>query len=342
MMNPTLITRRRLLIAMALSPLLWQMRGAQAADVDPQRVVALEWLPAELLLALGVTPYGVADIPNYRLWVNEPALPDSVIDVGLRTEPNLELLTQMKPSFIVWSAGYGPSPEKLARIAPGRGFTFSDGKRPLAMAQRSLLEMADLLGKTQQAKRHLAEFDALMESLRPRFAGRGDRPLLMISLLDPRHVLVFGENCLFREVLDRFGIKNARHGEAAFWGSVSVGIDRLAAFNEADVICFDHGNERDMAQLLATPLWQAMPFVRAGRFQRVPAVWFYGATLSAMHFARVLADARGDRHEYASLAVSYYPAGRAAGRRLRAEHRQPQCRLALCAVAAGAVAAGCR
>lgn len=48
-----------------------------------------------------------------------------------------------------------------------------------------------------------------------------------------------------------------------------------------------------MAQLLATPLWQAMPFVRAGRFQRVPAVWFYGATLSAMHFARVLADALG-------------------------------------------------
>lgn len=90
MMNPTLITRRRLLTAMALSPLLWQMRGAQAANIDPQRVVALEWLPAELLLALGVTPYGVADIPNYRLWVNEPALPASVIDVGLRTEPNLE------------------------------------------------------------------------------------------------------------------------------------------------------------------------------------------------------------------------------------------------------------
>ncbi len=99
--------------------LLWQMRGAQAATLDPQRIVALEWLPAELLLALGVTPYGVADIPNYNLWVNEPALPSSVIDVGLRTEPNLELLTQMKPSFIVWSAGYGPSPEKLARIAPG-------------------------------------------------------------------------------------------------------------------------------------------------------------------------------------------------------------------------------
>ena len=272
MENLTFITRRRLLTAMALSPLLWQMRGARAAEVDPQRIVALEWLPVELLLALGVTPYGVADIPNYRLWVNEPALPDSVIDVGLRTEPNLELLTQMKPSFLVWSAGYGPSAEKLARIAPGRGFTFSDGKRPLMMAQQSLSEMADLIGRQREAKRHLAEFDALMES---------------------RHVLVFAQNCLFQEVLDRFAIKNAWQGETTFWGSVTVGIDRLAAYRDADVICFDHGNAREMAQLMATPLWRAMPFVRAGHFQRVPAVWFYGATLSAMHFARVLADAQG-------------------------------------------------
>lgn len=95
------------------------MRGAQAASFDPQRIVALEWLPAELLLALGVTPYGVADIPNYNLWVNEPALPSSVIDVGLRTEPNLELLTQMKPSFIVWSADMGRRREAGAPLPRG-------------------------------------------------------------------------------------------------------------------------------------------------------------------------------------------------------------------------------
>lgn len=49
------------------------------------------------------------------------------------------------------------------------------------------------------------------------------------------------------------------------------------------------------AVLMATPLWQAMPFVREQRFQRVPAVWFYGATLSAMHFARVLDGALGGK-----------------------------------------------
>ncbi|MDD0438225.1 Fe(3+)-hydroxamate ABC transporter substrate-binding protein FhuD, partial [Shigella sonnei] len=59
--------------------------------------------------------------------------------------------------------------------------------------------------------------------------------------------------------------------------------------------CFDHDNSKDMDALMATPLWQAMPFVRTGRFQRVPAVWFYGATLSAMHFVRVLDNAIGGK-----------------------------------------------
>ena len=293
MTDSNLINRRRFLAAMALSPLLWQMQKAQAAPVNAERIVALEWLPVELMLALGVTPYGVADIPNYRMWVNEPVLPDSVIDVGLRTEPNLELLTQMKPSMLVWSAGYGPSPKILARIAPGRSFAFSDGKQPLEQARRSLLEMADLLNKQDVAHRHLAAFDAYIDSLKPRFAQRGERPLLMMSLLDPRHMLVFGPNCLFQEILDRLGVKNAWQGETNFWGSTVVGIDRLAAYKDVDVLCFDHGNEADMRRLASTPLWLAMPFVRANRVQNVPAVWFYGATLSAMNFARILDNALG-------------------------------------------------
>lgn len=290
-----MISRRRLLTMMALSPLLWQTRSAQAAAIDTQRIVGLEWLPVELLLALGIKPYGIADIPNYNMWVNEPALPAGVIDVGLRTEPNLELLTQMKPSFLVWSAGYGPSAEVLAQIAPGQGFSFSDGKKPLATARKSLNEMAQLFNMASAAQQHLNEFDQFIDSRKPHFTGRGERPLLMMTLLDARHMLVFTQSCLFQEVMDEFGIRNAWQGESTFWGSTVVGIDRLGEYKDADVLCFDHGNDAEMRKLMATPLWQAMPFVRAGRFQRVPAVWFYGATLSAMHFVRVLDNALGGK-----------------------------------------------
>lgn len=250
-----LISRRRLLTAMALSPFLWQMNTAHAAVIDPNRIVALEWLPVELLLALGIVPYGVADTINYRLWVSEPPLPDSVIDVGLRTEPNLELLTEMKPSFMVWSAGYGPSPEMLARIAPGRGFNFSDGKQPLAMARKSLTEMADLLNLQSAAETHLTHYEDFIRSMKPRFVKRGARPLLLTTLIDPRHMLVFGPNSLFQEILDEYGIPNAWQGETNFWGSTAVSIDRLAAYKDVDVLCFDHDNSKDMNALMATPLW---------------------------------------------------------------------------------------
>ncbi|RPH30809.1 Fe(3+)-hydroxamate ABC transporter substrate-binding protein FhuD [Buttiauxella warmboldiae] len=295
LINP-LISRRQLLAALALSPLLFKMDNTHAAVIDPQRIVALEWLPVELILALGVTPYAMADIANYQTWVGEPKLPDGIIDVGLRTEPNLELLTQLKPSLILYSAGYGPSPEKMARIAPGLGFNFNDASgKPLSVARQSLTELGEMLGMQQAASDHLLKFDQFIERMKPRFAGRGDKPVLLMTLLDPRHALIIGKSSLFQQVMDLLGVKNAWSGETNFWGSAVVGLERLAAVKDADVICFDHNNDAEMARVAATPLWKAMPFVRQNRFQRVPAVWLYGATLSAMNFTTMLAKAIGSR-----------------------------------------------
>ena len=295
LINP-LLSRRQLLTALALSPLLLKMGTAHAASIDPRRIVALEWLPVELMLALGITPYAMADIANYQSWVGEPKLPDGIIDVGLRTEPNLELLTQLKPSLILYSAGYGPSPEKMARIAPGMGFNFNDGSgKPLTVARQSITELGEKLGMQQAAREHLLKFDQFIEQMKPRFAARGDKPVLLMTLLDSRHALIIGKNSLFQQVMDLLDVKNAWSGETNFWGSAVVGLERLAEVKDADVICFDHNNDAEMARVTATPLWNAMPFVRQNRFQRVPPVWLYGATLSAMNFTTTLAKAIGSK-----------------------------------------------
>ena len=61
------ITRRRLLAALALTPWLNAL-PLRAALPEQQRIIALEWLPTELLLALGVAPLAVADTRNYNVW----------------------------------------------------------------------------------------------------------------------------------------------------------------------------------------------------------------------------------------------------------------------------------
>ncbi|WFL68235.1 MULTISPECIES: Fe(3+)-hydroxamate ABC transporter substrate-binding protein FhuD [Pantoea] len=285
------ISRRRLLTALALSPLMSAL-PLRAAVPDAQRILALEWLPVELLMALGVTPLGVADMHNYNIWVGDPQLPSSVIDLGLRTEPNLELMTQLEPSLILHSNGYGPALDKLQRIAPTMGFDLNSGDgKPLSTARHSLQALGARLGREAQAVQHLQYVDEQLAAARERLKPWADRPVLLMSLMDSRHAITFGKNSLFLEVMEILGLSNAWQGETNFWGSAVVGLERLAEVGDVQVICFDHDNDRDMQQVMATALWQALPFVRAQRFQRVPAVWYYGATSSALKFVRVLEHA---------------------------------------------------
>ncbi|CNE31584.1 Fe(3+)-hydroxamate ABC transporter substrate-binding protein FhuD [Yersinia mollaretii] len=290
------LTRRRLLAALALSPLLYSLPGwaLNAPKADSQRVVALEWLPTELLLALGVTPYGVADTHNYRLWVEEPELPASVIDVGQRTEPNLELLQQMAPSLILMSKGFGPSPEMLAPIAPSMSFAFNEeGSSPLVVGKNSLRALGQRLGLEAAAEQHIADFTHFMQTARQRFTDHGKASLLMFTLLDTRHALVIGQGSLFQDVLNELNIKNAWQGATNLWGSTVVGIERLATIKPGQAICFSHGNSEILQQVARTPLWQSISFVRQNQLRILPPVWFYGSTLSAMRFVRLLEQAWG-------------------------------------------------
>lgn len=285
--------RRRLLAALAVAPLWYAMPGRAQAAIDLTRIVALEWLPTELLMALGVTPLAVADIHNYNQWVNQPTLPPSVIDVGQRTEPNLELLQQLQPSLVLLSQGYGPSPQQLAPIAPTMAFSFNDGSgKPLTVAKQSLRQLAQRLGLQSRAEQHLMQFNTVLNDMRQHLQSYTSQPLLLFSLIDNRHALVIGQQSLFQEVMDQLGIANAWQGETNFWGSAVVGIERLSTVKNARAIYFDHGNQAMMNQVSATPLWQALPFVRQGQLRQVPAVWIYGATLSAMRFCHLLAQAQ--------------------------------------------------
>lgn len=282
------ILRRRLLTALTFSPLLLQLPRAAFAAGEP-RIIALEWLPLELLMALGVTPLGAAELHGYRNWVGEPILPSSVVDVGLRTEPNLELITQLKPSLILFSQGYGPDPTRFQRIAPGMGFTFNEGDgKPLTTARHALMALAQRIDRVPQAVAHLAGLDALTRRVKARLARRTARPLLLMSILDPRHAIVFTANGLFQQVMDTLGLVNAWQGETTFWGSAVIGIERLADLADAEAICFEHGNATMMKQVTSSDLWRSLPFVREQRFTEVPRVWFYGATLSAMQLLLTL------------------------------------------------------
>ena len=285
----THLTRRRLLTALMLSPLLSSAAVAAGEPAAPRRIIALEWLPVELLYSLGVTPLAIAGTHDYRQWVREPALPSQVIDVGQRTEPNFELIAALRPDLILYSAGYGPRPEQLLSIAPAMGFSFTDARgTPLTVVRAGLLALAQRLDLDSAAQVHLAFFDRQMAEARPLLASYRQQPLLVFTLLDDRHAVIIGKTSLFGQVMEQLGIVNAWQGDNNFWGTAVVGIERLAMLPPARALCMDHGNGEMLTRLAATPLWRAMPFVRASQLRIVPAIWIYGATWSALRFCHQL------------------------------------------------------
>lgn len=305
------IRRRRLVQAALLAPLLSALPSLSviAAGQQPtpaparqpvasQRIIALEWLPVELLFALGVTPMGVASTEDYRHWVQQPVLPAGVIDVGQRTQPNLEFLTELQPDLILHSNGYGPRAQQLAAIAPLMGFDYTDKRgKPLDMARHSILALGQRLDRLETAHHHLADFDRQIAAAGDLLASYRRQPLLVFSLIDSRHALIVGGTNLFQQVLDPLGIRNAWQGESNFWGTAVVGIERLLSVPPCRALYLDQGNPGLLARAARSPLWQAIPFVRQHTWQQTPAIWFYGATLSALRFCQTLEQLEGEWHE---------------------------------------------
>ncbi|MCU5775364.1 Fe(3+)-hydroxamate ABC transporter substrate-binding protein FhuD [Erwiniaceae bacterium BAC15a-03b] len=280
--------RRQFLKWMALSPLIFSS-VTRANDLDLSRIIVLEWRPVELLMALGVTPLAIADIPNYKRWLVEPALPDTVLDVGLRTEPNLEMILRLKPSLILRSNGYGPTADALAPIAPLWGGDFTDGKtRALELMRRDITRLGVRLNRQQQAAEHLQLIDDRFSHYRQTLAAFADQPLLIFSFLDSRRVIVFGHNSLFADALSQLGLQNGWHGASSFWGSTIVGIETLAQVKNVRAIGLTHGEDDPLRQIAQSPLWRSIPFVRQQKLHLIQAVWFYGASFSVLRFCQLL------------------------------------------------------
>lgn len=58
----------------------------------------VDWAAAETLIALGEPPLAVGDMQSYQTWVKQPELPKTTVDLGVRLQPNLELIATLSHS----------------------------------------------------------------------------------------------------------------------------------------------------------------------------------------------------------------------------------------------------
>ena len=278
----TLVRRRTLLGAAAAL-------AATPARAGAPRVVALDFGLAETLLALGVVPVGLPGPADYRRWVVDPALPDGVADVGQRTQPNLELLAALAPDVILTVPEHDAVLPQLHRIAPVlRVPLHTPQQRPWDRSVEAARAVGTRLGRADAAEQLIAAVEQRHAAARAALAGRAVRPLLLASFLDPRHLRVYGAGSILQAGLDRLGLSNAWTGRTSVWGSTMVGLEALAPLEDAVLFAIDPQPPDLAAVLDASPLWRALPFVRARRVFTLPPVLMFGTLPAADRLAALL------------------------------------------------------
>ncbi len=260
---------------------------------DSPRIVALSWEMVEHLLKLGITPVAVADARDYRSWVVQPRLPESVPNAGTRTEPNLELLAQLKPDLILITPLLEDIRERLDRIAPVVSYDdFTQTRDNMAMQRESFLDLARRLGAQPQAYAQLKAMDDHLAQMRQRLQKRFGAALPKVSVIrfaSPTVVNIMGPNSMPEHAMTLLDLQPAYSAPISRWGSVQVPITELGVVRDGVVLYILPFAQQH--RLFETSLWQGMPFVRQGHVAEVRPSWTHGGIFCVENLAAAFTDA---------------------------------------------------
>jgi iron complex transport system substrate-binding protein len=262
--------------------------GQVQLDKPPKKVIALDWALTETVLSLGINPIGVADVQGYQSWVKKPELNDSAMDVGSRREPNLELITELKPDVILISQHMLSMYEKLNAIAPTLVYTvYSNKKTPLVSAKEITLQLGKLLNKDQQAREVIIKTEQRLSDNgdKIRRIQSNNKPLLFIRFINDKTVRVHSEGSLAQATIDEMRLVNAWQEVTNMWGFTTAGFEALAQHQQSNVLIFGPLKEAEKKQLTQSALWQAMAFTRSNLVYELPAIWTFGGLISAQRFS---------------------------------------------------------
>lgn len=267
-------------------------RGQQLLPEVPTRVAALNWDVAEQVLALGVTPVAMPDISGYREWVMYPAVPDSVLDIGSRVEPNFQRLAALKPDVILIASPQLDLLPRLEKIAPVLFYqTYSEHHDNARAAIDNFRLIAQLLDRETQAEQRLTQMQHSIATMRQQLAQayQGKLPTVTtFRFASMTSIYQFGDNSTAQYALSLLGISAAIEQSPTQWGVKQKRLKELRHVGDGIALYFEPFAQQQ--QLTSSVMWNAFPFVRHNKVNSVKPAWNYGGAVSIEYMAAALTE----------------------------------------------------
>ncbi len=259
--------------------------GESCIPLNPQRIIVTDQDSLEILVALDLKP--IAATTANRLGNKVPILKekiDGIIDLGKESQLNLEKIVILRPDLIL---GYSLSPQDyqlFSQIAP----TVSIENTETGW-KKTLIQVANIVGKNQEAEKLLKQYQTRIRNLRVAFAQNIEEPKISVM----RFYTTFQFTQFLNElsfpvsILEELKLsiplvqRQVSKGASVSYNSVSLErVDLLES--DAMFIALDPGSEENFNKYQYSPLWQTLNVVKNNRVYTVNSgYWISGSILSA-------------------------------------------------------------
>lgn len=276
--------------------------GEVTLDEPADEVVALEWGLVENLLALGVEPVGIADVPGYNTWNTVVPIDADTPDVGTRGEPSLDAVAALEPDLIVATTDL---PEnvigQLEDVAPVLAVRGSDASDPLGYMEQTVRMLATATGTTSAADTLLADFEAQLADGAAAIeeAGLAGEPFTMADgYLNNGAVTIrmHTTGSFLGAIGEELGMRNAwTEGGDPDYGLAATDVEGLTELGDVDFVHAsndDFGPDPFVDGLGENEVWNSLEFVQQGDVHRIPdGIWLFGGPAAGGAFADAFVDA---------------------------------------------------
>jgi ABC-type Fe3+-hydroxamate transport system substrate-binding protein len=288
------------LLCLAMLPL-WAAAAQQSAAMPaaPKRVVVLEYMLAESLLALDIVPVGMSDANMYPDWNGYRAdLLADVVNVGTRQQPSLEAIAMLKPDLILgFSNRHAPLFGALDRIAPTVLYDFdldANGGTHLDLTFWIFDHIAALTGRTRKARKIRREVEAALAVDRGRIADAGltGRQVTVLQDLGLQDTYwSFTGNSMFAGIGRRTGLR-IWPPEPTRDGAAYANSEDLLSLAHTDIVMMSYTDEASLESKLTSPIWRHVPAMKNRRIAFLPRnLWYFGGPVSVIRLSNHLTGA---------------------------------------------------
>lgn len=260
--------------------------GETCVPLHPQRIIAVDSIALEALVALDQTPIGITNPQFFASKVN--LLKDKITEIryiGKEFQINLEKLLQLHPDLIVGVYGMEASSYQLfSQIAPTvkvRHFQ-SDWQTPLR-------EIGKVINKSEKVGELLTQYEQRIENIRDKLENKFGKLEVTVSRIHGgMKVPEFSSQFSFAGgVVNAVGISMPPHQSQLIKSPddylIILSLERLDLLDaDALFIAVDPGATEAFQKYQKTPLWQTLNVVKNQKVYQVDSgYWVHGSILSA-------------------------------------------------------------